>query len=211
VKRAAEKRSGRGRARRGGQAAGAQAARAGCRCRCCRSQAARLPAEGQAGARVPGPAAAAAPQQLVWVRIVCHAGEARSSAQAGGDIALMDGTHDGWDAQPSKPWSKSFSGVNPGYSCWLPVNVLGKPWKLVTLPVNHLEGKSIWSPVVLNQIAAETCIGFYYLWSTCSCTQQTIWCRRGRAPPLGRVNGRIRWSCVHACTFVAGCCIRQAA
>jgi hypothetical protein len=42
--------------------------------------------KGKLGPAVPGPAAAAAPQQLVWVRIVCQPG-----APAGGDIAKKAG------------------------------------------------------------------------------------------------------------------------
>ncbi len=42
----------------------------------------RAEVERDVEAKVPGPAAAAAPQQLVWVRIVCQPG-----APAGGDIA----------------------------------------------------------------------------------------------------------------------------
>jgi hypothetical protein len=71
--------------------------------------------KGKPGPAVPGPAAAAAPQQLVWVRIVCHAGEARSSA-AGGDIALM--------GFRSKPFGKSWTLVLAPRKCF------GKPWKL---------------------------------------------------------------------------------
>jgi hypothetical protein len=42
--------------------------------------------KGKPGPAVPNPAAAAAPQQLVWVRIVCQPG-----APAGGDIAKKAG------------------------------------------------------------------------------------------------------------------------
>jgi hypothetical protein len=38
---------------------------------------------------------------------------------------------------------------NPANSCWPPVNHLRKSWKLVALPVKHLERTIIWSPTVV--------------------------------------------------------------
>jgi hypothetical protein len=52
---------------------------------------------------------------------------------------------DGWDAEPrraSKPHGKLWQLVLE------PLKHLRKPWKLVTLPENHLELKFFWSPTV---------------------------------------------------------------
>jgi hypothetical protein len=109
-----------------------------------------------------GSAGTAANGARRWRRWATWAAVAVAVAGSAEGRRTMMRWDDGWDAEPRrKPWSRPFRGVNhlenPGNSCWPPVNVLGKPCKLVTLPVNHLEGSTGYYEIV-SFVLAPRCL-----------------------------------------------------
>jgi hypothetical protein len=63
-------------------------------------------------------------------------------------------------------------------------------------------------PQFSTKLHADTCFGFYYLLKPCSCTRRAIWCRRGRAWPLGRIGGGA--ACMRALVLVCGLLLQSA-